>query len=257
MELAAPDPTPALTRGLIVLRLLGREGPSSLEQLAQRTGWPKSSVFRLLASLERFGAVSRDPESKQYGPSLRLVSAIPAEERLRALTERALKDLCRASGQTTEIFLFAEGTLTMLDRREPEEGEVRVRARIGWRPTPNEAFALTVLTLAHGLDEEQWPRGRFWRWQLGRRMSVSRPALRAWVAQARAESIAVCRAPNANGVRRYAAPIHDEEARLWGALSIASTAPDPRERHHVHMLRLISSAAKELAAAEPPVLAVT
>ncbi|MFA7235915.1 MAG: helix-turn-helix domain-containing protein [Phycisphaeraceae bacterium] len=44
------DPVPALGRGLAPLERLHRQGACSREQLAADSGWPKSSVMRLLRS---------------------------------------------------------------------------------------------------------------------------------------------------------------------------------------------------------------
>ncbi|MCW8129066.1 MAG: helix-turn-helix domain-containing protein [Planctomycetota bacterium] len=238
----ASDPSPALTRGLLLLKRLCADGPSSLEMLAKATGWPKSSVFRLLASLEAFGAVERDPADRRYRAALRLVPFTPVAEGLRARALPVMKDLCRASGHTVELFSWNAGRLTMIDRCEPEGQDVTVRARIGWNPDPVEAFALTVGALAWPEDAKP-AKERYWYWKFGERVPVTQRELRGMVAEARDKGLAVCLFPNAHGVRRYAIPLHDAQGELWGVLALAAVPAPLKGPAHEHLIRLACDAA--------------
>ncbi|MBV8048098.1 MAG: helix-turn-helix domain-containing protein, partial [Paludibacterium sp.] len=61
----------ALARGLQVLAaFLPGEGSLSNQQLAQRTGLPKSTVSRLSYTLTRLGYLAQDAESGGYRPGL-------------------------------------------------------------------------------------------------------------------------------------------------------------------------------------------
>jgi len=62
---------PGLTRGLQVLRLLS--SPMTIEELVRRTGVPKSSVRRIVATLCAEGLAFRDPETRTYQAAMQLV----------------------------------------------------------------------------------------------------------------------------------------------------------------------------------------
>ncbi len=239
------DPCPALTRGVLLLNRLCTDGPSSLEKLAATTGWPKSSVFRLLATLEALGAVERDPTDRRYRAVLRLVPFAPVAEDIRARALEALKKLCAPAGHTVELFANLGGQLTMIERCEPEGHEVAVRARIGWRPDPTEAFALTFAHLAWA-DDAQPGRARYWQWNAGVRQPVSAAELRKRVELAREQQIAICAHPNTYGVRRYAVPVRDASGNLWGVLAIAAVPAPLKGAAHERLVRLVLNAAQAL-----------
>lgn len=249
----ANDPTPALTRGLLLLKRLAEDGPSSLEKLAQATSWPKSSVFRLLASLEAFGAVERDPADRRYRAALRLVPFAPVADGLRERALPIMKELGRASAHTVELFTWNAGHLTMIERCEPDDRDVTVRARIGWNPDPTEAFALTLAPMAWDPDEAPSSKIKYWFWKFSERVALSAPALHKLIEHARAKDLAVCQFPNAHGVRRYAVPVRLEDGHLWGVLAIAAVPAPLKGPAHEHLMRLVCDARdtlKRLAAAK-------
>jgi IclR family KDG regulon transcriptional repressor len=215
-------PAPALTRGLAVLDRLVRDGACTLEQLAKTTGWPKSSVLRMLQSLESVGAVAREPTTKRYSALMRLERIGSSAQALRSLSATEMAELCRAVGQTVELHHFDGERLTMIDRCEPETAEVRVRARIGWERKYDEVDALTQIVLAFGIDPANWPRIKYWQWSpnvLPR--SVGSRTLRQLVSKVRERGVALDATINSNGVRRYAAPLFNSYGALSGVLAIA------------------------------------
>jgi DNA-binding IclR family transcriptional regulator len=240
------DPSPALTRGLLLLQTLGAQGPLSLEKLAKQSGWPKSSVFRLLSSLESFGAVERDATDRRYRAALRLVPFAPVAEDVRARALNVMRDLGQRAGHTVELFAFNEGQLTMIDRCEPDDREVAVRARIGWRPDPAEAFALTIAPLAWAPEEAAPFKPSYWMWKMIERLTLNAGAVRKLVESVRADGIAVCSYANGHGVRRYAVPIRNISGNLWGVLAIAAVPAPVQGVEHERLKRLALSAAELL-----------
>jgi len=153
MEQIAPvlatdhDPAPALGRGIWLLRELGRQGPLTLEALAARSTWPKTSVARLLQSLEQSGLIARDGSTRAYHAQVRLVPTAVADEVLQH-ARQALPTLSKQTGQTAELYTPRPDGLVMVDRSEPTDGEVHVRARVGFLRTPEELEAVLQVGLA-------------------------------------------------------------------------------------------------------------
>jgi DNA-binding IclR family transcriptional regulator len=217
------DPAPALTRGLQILRRLNVDGPSTLGQLARTHGWPKSSTARLLVALERAGAIVREPLDGRFRAAMALVPLAAAEDALRAWSGAPLVRLCQACGHTVELYACRDGRLTMVDRSDPEEAEVRVWARIGWEPDPTELTALTQLRLVFGGEASRsTKRKTLWAWRDGKRRPVRGRQLKSLLDRVRRERFATCLDRNPHGVVRYAIPVFGPRDDLQGIVSIAA-----------------------------------
>ncbi|MEM9914410.1 MAG: helix-turn-helix domain-containing protein [Planctomycetota bacterium] len=240
MELAA-NPAPALSRGLDLLRRLTQSGPASLESLTRATDWPKSSVSRILQSLELAGAVRRDPMTRMYHPELQLV---PVETAGRSLIDRAagvMDALCRETGVTVELYAARDAGLTMIDRREPDQAEVCVRARVGHRRDLTEIEALSQVARTWRLsakpDPIPLPTRSLWTWEAGQKTKLTASNLKSTLEQTRQRQIGIDLDINENGVRRYActiAPTTTTPTEYEGILAVAQVCPptalepDPR-----------------------------
>ena len=219
-------PAPALTRGLEILRRLNVDGPSTLGQIARTHGWPKSSTARLLVALERAGTVVRESVDGRFRAAVALVPLAAAEDALRTWSGVPLVKLCEASRHTVELYACRDGRLSMVDRSDPDEAEVRVWARIGWEPDPTELTALTQLRLVFGGGAVR-PKKRkpFWAWRKGQRRPLNSKALKALLDRVRRDRFAACLDRNPNGVVRYAIPVLGPRDELQGIVSIAATPP--------------------------------
>ncbi|HVH80424.1 MAG TPA: IclR family transcriptional regulator C-terminal domain-containing protein [Stellaceae bacterium] len=60
-------PVRSLSRGLALIRELNVTGPSSVQQLAGKTGLNRTTCYRLLRTLQRDGFVTVDPENALFG----------------------------------------------------------------------------------------------------------------------------------------------------------------------------------------------
>ncbi|EMI47460.1 IclR family transcriptional regulator [Rhodopirellula sp. SWK7] len=98
---------PAFEHGLDLLELLlASPGPLSQTAIANQTGRPISSVFRLLNCLEQRRYVQRDIETGNYGPTMRLyqlAQACPAHQRFRDLAMAPMQDLARKVGESCHL----------------------------------------------------------------------------------------------------------------------------------------------------------
>lgn len=222
MEQAQADPAPALTRGLTLLQILEREGASSLDQLTRHCGWPKSSVFRLLASLEAYGAIERDPTTRRFEASLRLVPVDGAAPSLRRAARGELVPLAELCASSAELWAWDGRQLTMLDRADPEDAEVIVRNRIGTSRGLQELEALSQVV--HARTGRAVPR-RAWAWGSEGRRDLTRDEIAQRIAAARAgpgDDLL----PNGYGIARLAAPLLGPDGRLLGVLALARVHQD-------------------------------
>ncbi len=218
---AIDSAAPALTRGVALLRLLGRDGAQSLEQLTRQTGYPKTSVARLLKAMQQMGLVCRDPQSLTYRANVALRPINSPRRWLCDHCARTLDALCEQVGQTVELHLWESERLTMIDRREPEHAMVKAIARIGWQRDLDELDALTQVVLAFGRSGQPDPSVRYWHWKNNREQPVSWRRLGQVIQQASRDRAAVDLDVNSQGIRRYAAPLLTCEDRLTAIVAIA------------------------------------
>lgn len=243
-QYVSADPAPALSRGLQLLALLNREGLCSLERLSRGTGWPKSSVVRLLASLDQAGAIRRDPASKRYQAIMRLVPLVPEQDLLRSISAPHLLRMASSLGHTIELHAYHERGLTMVDRCEPEDCEVRLRARIGWNRDLAEFDALTQVVVAFDSRQAKRPT---WYWnQHAKRQSLKRAELEQTTQKILRRHLARDLGINDNGVRRYAAPVLGSERQLRGVLVVAQVCTPGTQRPDPRLSQAVQTAARQV-----------
>lgn len=214
------SPAPALTRGLALLAWLNREGSAPLERIAAALGWPKASVLRLLRSLAAAGAAGRDTDGRRWR-ALAVIAPITARD-LRLRAEPAAARLAATAGHTAEVWAWQDGRLLLTQRCEPEGSELAVRARIGFVRHLDELEACVQCALAWGGLRRPAPATAF---REGRPVRVPAAQAKSLLAQVQTRGAAADLGCNANGVRRFAAPIRAADGALVGVMALACAGP--------------------------------
>lgn len=106
----------------------------SLAELARRTGLYKSTILRLITSLEKAGFIRRLSDGNySVGPEpLRLSQLYQASFRLRDVIEPLLESISEESGETSSFYVLDNGSRLVLFRVEPKRA-VRVSVLEGAR----------------------------------------------------------------------------------------------------------------------------
>lgn len=232
------DPAPALTRGLELLALLAADGQSSLEALARKTGWPKSSVWRYLQALEALCIVRQDPESKHW-EALQTLKTIdqghcPKLEKAR----RRLAVWAKDTHCCVELYHVREDRLILFDRAEPEDDIVSVRARIGFQRDLSELEATALIYFA--FQSKRPPKGASWVWHEGRRLKIGDRAAHMRIDEVRKAGWARDNDFNEYGFRRFARPVF-EDGRLVGVAAIAQRLTPLAEREKSQIVKMLNS----------------
>lgn len=233
------DPAPALSRGVALLDLLNRDGPQGLERLAAASGSPKSTALRLLAALERLGLVARDPATRRFHARATLVRG-GDEGAEAARVRQLLAGLARDAGHAAEWWEVRDGGLVMTDRADPEDATTAVRARIGFARDAAEADAVVLVAMAAGAVAAP---ARQHQCRDRREVAVGRAAIAAQVAASRTAGAAADAGVNANGVRRFAAPVL-RDGVLRGIVAIAQGGGVPPGADDGRLLALVAAAAR-------------
>lgn len=120
----------AVDRAFSILAVFNIDQESlSLAEIARRTGLYKSTILRLITSLEKAGFVRRLSDG-QYavGPEpLRLSQLYQASFRLRDVILPLLESITEESGETSSFYVYENGSRVVLFRVEPKRA---VRASV-------------------------------------------------------------------------------------------------------------------------------
>ncbi|MGW6860913.1 IclR family transcriptional regulator [Streptomyces xanthophaeus] len=138
----------ALEKSLRVLEAVAAPGgPHRLTDVTAAAAVPKSSTFRILASLVEQGFVRVEGESRYgVGPRLRELSALVGGGEPAGIG-RILGELQRATGQTVHLALHSGETITYIRKVEGDQ-PFHTASRIGMR-MPLHTTAIGKSVLAH------------------------------------------------------------------------------------------------------------
>ena len=100
-------PVPSVHRAFKLLEILSESLSSvGVSDLARKTGWPKSSIHNILATLASDGFVTQDPGSNRYRMTLKLFSvsgSVVEAIDIRAIAYPFLIELAQATGETVNL----------------------------------------------------------------------------------------------------------------------------------------------------------
>jgi DNA-binding IclR family transcriptional regulator len=137
----------SLARALTLLGSLG-EQPRSLDELAEELGVHKTTVLRLLRTLQDEHFVHRDTGHRFHlGSRLFALAGAALEEReVRAVAAPHLARLNQATGQTVHLGVHEDGIVVYLDKHESRQ-PLRMYSRVGL-PMPLHCTAIAKVLLA-------------------------------------------------------------------------------------------------------------
>ena len=258
-EKAKPSPVDrhritAIDRAMEVLgNLERRTSGASIRDLVAALALPRTSVYRILNSLETHGMVRRSGEgSYRLGPRLLALAARAAAEGqpydIAALAAPHLERVARELGEGCKVSaLDAEGVLVLAATQGSREFALSVMP--GQRLPLHAGAASKVLMASLPADDLE----RALEAQLTAytsRTIVDQRRLRAELAKVRRQGFAADKGEYAPSVHAFAAPIRDPNGKVVAALSIPYLAGAEAPRAEEIRLAVINAA--EAIAADIP-----
>jgi DNA-binding IclR family transcriptional regulator len=210
----------SVQRAFLLLQQLASQ-EMGVTKLAEASALPKSTVARLLKTLEHEGAVEWDEEMARYriGPSiLSLAGSTDPALDLIARSRPHLVVLAQTTGEDAGLAV-PDGRLAHYVARAETHSLVQVRDWTGERlPMHSVASGLAMLSFFPEAEREQYLAGPIERFTDA---TMTDPdELRARMAEIRAAGYAWCQADYVEGLTAVAAPILDGEGRPVGALHV-------------------------------------
>ena len=146
----------SLDRALEILRLLGSEPEMRVTDLARRLEVHKSTVFRLLSTLQEHGLVEQNPTTEKYrlGYGLvRLAGAVVAELDLARASRSVLEELATRTGETVNLAILQGDQVVNIDQIAAPNLVVNVN----WvgKQTPLHATSNGKVLLAYLTEDER------------------------------------------------------------------------------------------------------
>lgn len=219
-----------LERAIAVLFEFSADTPTlSLEELAASSGINKTSLVRILRTLEPAGFVLREEDRYRLGPRvLGLANVYLSTLSFHKVAEPHMHALAVGCGQTVSLAVL-DGLEIVYVAIERAQRDIGIQGEIGGRhPVNATALGKVLLTaldpqrLRARLADADLPR-------LTHRTIVDRDELQRVVERVRRDGYALDDEERGIGIRCVAAPIHDFTGRVVAAMSVAGPIFDMHE----------------------------
>jgi IclR family KDG regulon transcriptional repressor len=241
----------AVERAAAILKAFSPTTPSlGVTELARRLGLHKSTIHRLLATLEHEGFVAQDTEGGRYRLGLQLFelgSLVVNSMELQKIARSYLEEVHRACGETVHLAILDEGEVVYIDKIESTR-QLRMHSLIG-RRSPAHCTGLGKILLAWlpapALDQII---RRGLRTYTSRTIS-SPDMLRNHLALVRQRGYAIDDGEHEELIRCAAAPVFDHTGQVVAAVSITSVGVDVESARFKEYVGLVQSCTRSISQA--------
>lgn len=216
----------ALSRGLEILELFTIENPSlSLTEMTASLTLSKSTIFRILSTLETMGYLERDPATRRYRPSLKVLqlgfTAINSLE-VRQVTRPYLERLAQELEETVSLCIL-DGTNVIYVDRVRNRAIVGVVLDIGSHvPAHCTTMGKVLLANLKPDDLEKFLKNAEFT-PFTPRTITNREALLAELSIVRKNGHAICDGKLAVGLRAAGAPIRDHSQKAIAVINVSGS----------------------------------
>ncbi len=234
---------PGLARGIAVMKLLEEKGGMTLDQLAQKSRFPKSSVFRIMDTLISLNLAQKDNANKTYIATARIIPIKATQNGFEEKLKRTLQQLAETTACTAEWYLATDAGLIMADRAEPPASEISINAGVGFiREWRGELDSVACVGRAWWPKAPRITKG-IWVYKSGAiQQALSSSQLDKAIDCAKSTGCAVDKYCNTNGVRRIACAVLRDDS-LLGILALAQCySPRAGKSGKQHLKVLIEKA---------------
>jgi DNA-binding IclR family transcriptional regulator len=214
-------------RAIAILKSFSLERPErGVSELSRELGLHKSTVSRLMRTLEHGGLLFRSPETERYRLGVDLIglaAQVASHMDVREVALPFLRELAEVCQDTVNLSAFDAGQVVNLVQFAPHARRIKNVGRVGRRMAPHCTAAGKVL-LAHLPQDEldQVLRGRLERFTP---FTITDPdELRQELVRVREQGYATVCEELEEGLNVIAAPVHDHTGQVVASISVAGPA---------------------------------
>lgn len=214
----------SVERAIAILKSFSHERPErGVNELSRELDLHKSTVSRLMITLERGGLLARAPKTERYRLGIDLIgmaAQVVGYMDVREVARPFLWDLAETCQETAILSVLDAGQVVNLEQSVPHMRQVKNIGRVGRRMCPHCTSAGKVLLAQLSPDELD----RILHKGLERFTphTITDPEqLRQELARVREQGYATVQEELEKGLNAIAAPIHDYTGQVKAAVSVA------------------------------------
>lgn len=239
----------SVKRAIAILKAFSLEKPErGVGELSRQMGLHKSTVSRLMATLEEGGLLARDPETQRYRLGLDLIglaAQVLNYTDVREIARPLLRQLASDCQESVNLVVLDGGQVMNLDQFVAPARQVKNIGRVGRRMWAHCTAAGKVL-LAH-LPPEELDLALTGELESFTSRTITDPAhLRRELSQIRAQGYAIVQEELEEGLNAAAAPIYDHTAKVAAAISVAGPAYRVTPERFPELIRQLVSTANQI-----------
>jgi len=202
-----------------ILALYSMERTSlSISEIQEELGYPKSTIFRILDTLEAFGYIERNPDNHRYSLGFnffRLGSIVQSQLDFRTVSLPIMKEIARETSETVELNIM-DGNNRICIEKVDSPLDVRNFVRIGERK-PLHLGASGKVLIAFLPDRVQ----RQVLEELAQEEQIDMEKLKKDIVKIRSRGYEVTKGERVPGSFAVASPIFDHNGEIIASLTIA------------------------------------
>lgn len=241
-------PLSSLSKGLsLLLKLRELSRPLGLSEATRVLGFNKSTTFRILRTLERYGFIERDDQQRNYkiGVSAFYVGSGYLSVTKTAKIREVMSKVVSESGHAVTLGILDGNSVLFIERLDGIS-RVRVTVEIGER-VPAYASASGKILLANYSDEEIRNRFRGEKLRpLTKATITSLNTLLSDLSMVRARDVATNNEESYRGLCALAVPVRNEKGSCIAALSGSYPAGSLNKKEQNNLLQILIRAAAEI-----------
>jgi DNA-binding IclR family transcriptional regulator len=214
-------------RAIAILKSFSFERPErGVTELSLELGLHKSTISRLMKTLEHGGLLSRNPENERYRLGLDLIglaAQVVSFVDVRQVARPVLRELAQTCQETVNLSVLDHADVVNLEQFVPPARRIKNVGRVGRRMPPHCTAAGKVLLAYHPENElDQNLQAGLERFTPD---TITDPAeLRKELTQVRKDGYATAREELEEGLNVVAAPIYDHTGQVTASVSVAGPA---------------------------------
>ena len=247
-----PSHVQSVTRALTLLDILAKKNREmSLTEVAEASGWAKSTVHGLLSTLRDYHMADQSPDSGNYHLGIRLFeygNQIARSWSIRSVSLPAMELLNQELGEMVQLATGDNGDVLYIEKLESTH-LLRIVSEIGAR-LPMHCSSLGKVLLAYKMPSEvKWILSKKGMARWTTHTITDMHTLEKELETIRAQGYSTDDGEIMEGLRCIAAPIFDKDGRVRYAMSVSGIAGSFRGERTDHIVKSLLRAADTISRA--------